>query len=72
MWALKKHFNKFYMENYYYLVFATMFLSMPLITRGLLDLLSGSWKAFDDYTNDNIFTYNMIIYLVGTIFPLAF
>jgi len=49
-----------------------MCLSVPLITRGLLNILNGTWPAFDNFTSEYIKTYNVIIYLVGTDIPIAF
>ena len=70
--VLKTHFSKFYRENIFYLILATILLSLPLIIRGLLDLLRGAWKQFDEFTYNNLVAFNMFNYLVGTILPLAF
>ena len=70
--VLKANFSKFYIENYCYLIGATLCLSVPLILRGLLNLLNGVWPAFDDFTTENISLYNVLIYLIGTVIPIAF
>ena len=70
--VLKIHFGKFYTQNFKYLVLATMFLSLPLMVRGLLDLVRGACKPFREWANDNFMFFNMFIYLVGTVLPLAF
>ena len=46
MRTLKKHFSSFYMENFTYLIGATLCLSVPLMIRGILNLLNGVWPDF--------------------------
>ena len=52
MRTLKKHFSSFYMENFTYLIGATLCLSVPLMIRGILNLLNGVWPAFHQTAMD--------------------
>ena len=42
--SLKQNFRNFYEDNFWYCVIATVGLSIPLIFRGVLDILKGSHK----------------------------
>ena len=69
---LKKYFNKFYKENRAMLIFATLGLSIPLITRGAMDLFRHYDPKFDDMVNENIALYDSMIFSIGDVIPISF
>ena len=71
--SLKQSFRNFYDDNFWYCVIATVGLSIPLIFRGMLDILKGSHKRFFDFTeNRESFSLHIVSFVFGDIVPLAF
>ena len=64
-------FNDFYKENLCILTFATSCLSIPLIFRGILDLLVGDNITFREFTEYQRINYDAFIYIVGAVIPLG-
>lgn len=68
---LKKYFNKFLVENLSMLVLAISGLSIPLILRGILNLIRHFSEAFQELIATNQIAYDIITFIVE-IMPLCF
>ena len=68
---LKKFFNKFFVENLSMLVLAISGLSVPLILRGILNLIRHFSAAFEDWIMYNRIAYDVITFILE-IMPVCF
>ena len=71
MRTLKLFFKKFYIENRCVLVFATTSLFLPLVIRGVLNLLNALNRGFAQWVVYRRMWFELVMYVVGTVIPLS-
>lgn len=69
---IKDYFWDFYDENVKMLWAATLALSLPITTRGSIDLAREFNLDFDKWIRKNSMFYTPTFYILGDIFPLCF
>jgi hypothetical protein len=67
---MKKYFGAFFHENKYMLVIASIGLSVPLIVRGILDLLRID-ETFEDKITSKEGLYDSLFFVLGDMIPLS-
>ena len=72
MIKLKWHFNEFYQDNRCLLTIASVTIFVPIMMRGLYNLLMGFHLTFNEIINlkDNTELENCLIYIFGELMPL--
>ena len=70
IWTLKQHFKPFYTENFCVLIFATTSLFLPLMARGILNLLNALNTRFAAWVIYQRINFEAITYIVGTVIPI--
>ena len=68
---LRSSFQDFYAANKNKLVFATLGLSIPMLTRALYDLFMIINKSFNTFVADHTDSFNFVILLVCDILPIS-
>lgn len=71
MRTLNLFFEEFYIENRFVLIFATVSLFLPLVTRGVLNLLNALNRGFANWVVLKRIWFEITMYLVGTVLPLS-
>ena len=69
---IKKYFGDFYKENKHTIFFATLGLTIPLLTRGLVDLLRYTNESFNTMLNKHENLYNALNFLILDMIPILF
>lgn len=69
---IKKSFTSFYIENRTLLWLATLGLSVPILSRGILDLARVFNVDFEKFVHRFIKFYNPAFFLLGDLLPLLF
>ena len=65
-------FPDFYNENKRMLIFASIGLTLPIILRGVIDLVSSRDEDFDALLEEYKATYDTILFLVCDLVPIGF
>ena len=68
---LKRYFKDFYADHKVILWVATFGLSIPIMTRGIFDVVRFSDRPLDIYISNHEDIYSPIQYLVGDLIPLT-
>ena len=71
MIRMEFYFPNFYNKHYKIITFALLGLSLPIILRGVINIVSTKNKKFSDWADENINTYNSLQYLFCDLFPLC-
>lgn len=66
---LQQYFNEFYLENRKILLFATFGLSLPILFRGLVDLLRAYVASVENFANTHDIIFNVIMYFFSDVIP---
>lgn len=69
--TLKQLYKEFYKDNKCALTVATMCLSLPLITRGIVSIAVSSNENFREFAYFNEITFDSLFYVIGTIIPVC-
>ena len=71
--ALKTNFTKFYQENFFYVLIATLVLSVPLYVRGIRNMATGIAGDLPQFKDNKAGALAQVVsFLTSEILPLCF
>ena len=70
--TLRLFYTDFYQDYKFYLIATTIFLTLPLLFRAVLDFMNinDTWDNYWDMTNARLSAYNVIFFIMTTYLPI--